>query len=116
MEILRYPDRKDWTPLCKRALAETANEVKTIVADIIANVRNNGDKALIEYEQKFTGAQLSSLCVSQQEIDEALSIVFRSRITAWKTIYCFFNLFHFKNTRNNIFSYFFLFLPERIFK
>ena len=71
MEILRYPDRKDWTPLCKRVLAETANEVKTIVADIIANVRNNGDKALIEYEQKFTGAQLSSLCVSQQEIDEA---------------------------------------------
>ncbi len=71
MEILRHPDRKDWAPLCKRAIAETANEVKTVVADIITNVRNNGDNAIIEYEHKFTGVQLSSLCVSQQEIDEA---------------------------------------------
>lgn len=75
MEILRYPEKNDWSRLCKRALAETAIEVQNIVADIIANIRERGDEALIEYEQRFTGAQLSSLNVSQQEIDEAESLI-----------------------------------------
>lgn len=75
MEILRYPERNEWSRLCKRAIAETAVEVKNIVADIIANIRERGDEALTEYEQRFTGAQLSSLSVTQQEIDEAESLV-----------------------------------------
>ena len=75
MEILRYPERNEWSRLCKRAIAETAVEVKNIVADIIANIRKRGDEALTEYEQRFTGAQLSSLSVTQQEIDEAESLV-----------------------------------------
>ena len=75
MEILRYPERNEWSRLCKRAIAETATEVKNIVADIIANIRERGDEALTEYEQRFTGAQLSSLSVTQQEIDEAEALV-----------------------------------------
>jgi histidinol dehydrogenase len=75
MEILRYPERNEWSCLCKRAIAETAVEVKNIVADIIANIRERGDEALTEYEQRFTGAQLSSLSVTQQEIDEAEALV-----------------------------------------
>lgn len=75
MEIIRYPERNEWSRLCKRAIAETAVEVKNIVADIIANIRERGDEALIEYEQRFTGAQLSSLSVTPQEIDEAESLV-----------------------------------------
>ena len=75
MEILRYPERNEWSRLCKRAIAETATEVKHIVADIIANIRERGDEALTEYEQRFTGAQLSSLSVTQQEIDEAEALV-----------------------------------------
>ena len=75
MEILRYPERNEWSRLCKRAIAETAVEVKNIVADIIANIRERGDEALTEYEERFTGAQLSSLSVTQQEIDEAESLV-----------------------------------------
>ncbi len=46
-----------------------------IVSDIIDNVRKNGDKALYEYSEKFDKAKLSSLIVTKEEIQEALSLV-----------------------------------------
>lgn len=48
----------------------TAN-VSDIVTGIIAEVRKNGDSALKSYAEKFDGATLASLEVSQSEIDEA---------------------------------------------
>ena len=49
--------------------------VEQIVAVIIADVRKNGDKAVLNYNLKFDKAELDTLLVSQQEIDEAFSIV-----------------------------------------
>ena len=45
--------------------------VENIVAEIIENVRKNGDSALYEYCEKFDGVKLSSLEVSEDEISEA---------------------------------------------
>ena len=45
--------------------------VEAIVADIIRNVRENGDDALKEYSLKFDKAEIKNLRVTQQEIDEA---------------------------------------------
>ena len=50
-------------------------DVSGTVAEIIANVRKNGDAALMEYTQKFDGATLDSLLVTKEEIDEALGLV-----------------------------------------
>ena len=50
-------------------------DVAGTVAEIIKNVRENGDKALFGYCEKFDKAQLSSLAVTKEEIDEALSLV-----------------------------------------
>lgn len=47
--------------------------VAETVSEIISNVRNNGDKALIEYTEKFDKCSLSTLTVSEDEIAEALS-------------------------------------------
>lgn len=49
--------------------------VEQIVADIIANVREKGDKAVLEYNKKFDKADLTALLVSQEEIDEAFATV-----------------------------------------
>ncbi len=49
--------------------------VEGIVADIILNVRTNGDKAVLEYCEKFDKAKLSSLLVSEEEINEAVNAV-----------------------------------------
>ena len=53
----------------------TATGVEDIVADIIKDVRENGDSALYKYCEKFDKAVLSSLEVTKEEIDEAMSIV-----------------------------------------
>ena len=51
-----------------------ASNVEGIVTDIIANVRQNGDKALFEYSKKFDKVDLASLEVSSEEIDEAFEL------------------------------------------
>ena len=48
----------------------TAN-VADIVSDIIDNVRRRGDEALLEYARRFDRAELSSLEVTPEEIEEA---------------------------------------------
>ena len=48
----------------------TAN-VEGAVAEIIANVRKNGDAALREYSEKFDGVTLDSIEVKKEERDEA---------------------------------------------
>lgn len=50
-------------------------DVGGTVAEIIRNVRQNGDKALLEYSRKFDKAELTSLLVTQEEIDEAMTLV-----------------------------------------
>ncbi len=52
----------------------TANVADT-VTEIIRNVRQNGDKALLEYTKKFDKAELTSLQVSEAEFDEAFATV-----------------------------------------
>ncbi len=48
--------------------------VEGIVSDIIANVKANGDKALFEYCERFDKVKLSSLEVTEEEINEAFEI------------------------------------------
>ncbi len=50
-------------------------DVSGIVADIINDVRLNGDQALFNYCRKFDKAELKSLEVTREEIDEAFNTV-----------------------------------------
>lgn len=52
-----------------------ASNVEGVVSEIIANVINNKDKAIFEYNEKFDKATLSSLEVTSEEIDEAFGSV-----------------------------------------
>lgn len=46
-------------------------EVNRTVEDIITNVRDNKDKALLEYTEKFDGVKLDRIQVTEEEIEEA---------------------------------------------
>ena len=50
-------------------------DVSDVVSDIIADVRKNGDEALIRYAARFDRAELTALEVTQQELDDALEAV-----------------------------------------
>ena len=70
MQIYPYGS-VDKSKLFFRGVAESG--VGDIVTDIIANVRENGDDALLEYARRFDKAELESLEVSQEEIDAAFA-------------------------------------------
>ncbi|MBQ4136874.1 MAG: histidinol dehydrogenase [Clostridia bacterium] len=53
------------------ARAEGISDVGETVADIIADVRERGDKALFDYAEKFDRASLESLEVTKEEIEAA---------------------------------------------
>ena len=55
--------------------ADPTGDVSGIVADIIADVRANGDKALFKYCERFDKAKLTSLEVTNEEIEEAFNTV-----------------------------------------
>lgn len=54
---------------------EAVLSVADTVAEIIRNVRERKDAAVLEYCEKFDGAKLNSLSVSKEEMEEALSAV-----------------------------------------
>ena len=75
--------------------------VEDIVADIIKNVRENGDSAVLSYTEKFDKAALSSLLVSEEEIAEAIALVEPEFIEILKKAAANIRKFHEKQVRNS---------------
>ncbi|MBO4954242.1 MAG: histidinol dehydrogenase, partial [Clostridia bacterium] len=67
------------------ARTQTETDVSGIVSDIIATVRREGDAALKAYAKKFDGAELKSLLVTPEELDEAVASVSPKFIEILKT-------------------------------
>lgn len=61
---------------------KTSDEVVKLVNDIIENVRTNKDKALFEYNEKFDKVSLTTLKVTNEEIEEAIKQVDPSFLAA----------------------------------
>lgn len=57
--------------ILQRGGAQTSDEIDAAVAGILADVRQNGDAAVLAYAEKFDGVKLTSLRVTQEEIDAA---------------------------------------------
>lgn len=76
-------------------------DVSAIVSDIIENVKANGDKALFEYCKKFDKADLSSLEVSEAEIQEAFESVEPRFIEILEKAAANIRAFHEKQVRNS---------------
>ena len=75
--------------------------VESIVAEIIENVKKNGDKALFEYCEKFDKVSLDSLEVSQEEIDEAFKLADSSFVKIVEEAAQNIRAFHEKQVRNS---------------
>ena len=74
MNIIRYPKRGDWTSITERPQLDTST-LNATVSNILADIKAHGDAAVRRYEEKFDHVQLNSLAVSEEEIDEAWTIV-----------------------------------------
>ncbi len=65
-----------------KVLPKQPQKNKSIVESILKNVKKNGDAAIKKYEKKFSGANISSLHVSQEEIKNAYSKVSKTEIAS----------------------------------
>ena len=78
---------------------ESELDVSDIVTDIISDVRKNGDAALLAYAKKFDKAELSSLEVTDAEIEEAFQSVEPEFIEILKQAAVNIRAFHEKQVR-----------------
>ena len=72
--MIIYPKTEEWDSLCKRPALDRSDLEDTVKA-ILQNVRRNRDFALYELEEKYDGAVLKSLKVSQAEMDRSVASV-----------------------------------------
>jgi len=77
MQVIKYPIRSDWEEILARPVIDTSS-LNNVVSGVLDDVRGRGDKAVYEYEEKFDKVKLSSLAVSQEEIEEAENLVSES--------------------------------------
>ena len=74
INVIKYPDRKDWQQFIKRPVIENASLEKT-VRKILEKVKEKGDKAVRKYTKEFDGVKLKKLAVSEKEIKTAENIL-----------------------------------------
>ena len=83
------------------ARTSPTESVSDTVQKIIARVREAGDTALYEYGEKFDGVRLTSLAVTKEEIEEALTLVEDKFLTVLKKAAINIRRFHEKQVRNS---------------
>jgi len=74
MKIYRYPAKEQWADIIARPRLDLS-QLNATVASVLADVKKRGDEAVKEYETKFDKAELSSLAVTEQEMDEAENLI-----------------------------------------
>ena len=70
MKKILYPDKKDWSEMLRRPTQNVETLFENVGA-ILKNVKANGDKAVLGYEEQFDKVKLESLAVTPEEIKEA---------------------------------------------
>jgi histidinol dehydrogenase len=70
MKKIIHPDRKDWAEILKRPVLNMET-LRGTVCEVLDRVKAEGDKAVIEYEERFDKVKLDSLAVTEEEMKEA---------------------------------------------
>jgi histidinol dehydrogenase len=74
MRTVLFPAKSEWNALCSRAVIEN-EDIDEIVSNILHDVRQNGDSALLAYAKKFDNADLQTLQVSENELIESENLL-----------------------------------------
>ena len=92
MNIITNPKRSVWSSLTERPYVDNKS-VNTVVKEVFENVKNYGDKSLIEYTKKFDNIELATIKVEAKSITNSEFIISQklkdSIDLAFKNIYKF---------------------------
>ncbi|WP_114937207.1 histidinol dehydrogenase [Mucilaginibacter endophyticus] len=76
---------------------DPANEIRTIVEDVITNVQQHGDSALFDYALKFDKVELNKLYLEKAELEEIAKAISADQKAALETAYS--NIYKFHQTQ-----------------
>ena len=93
MQIIAYPDRKDWPDLLARPMQDSLSIEKT-VGPILKKVKQEGDAALRELALRFDNVELSEIKMPQAAIEAAESQLSDELKTAIQQAYQNIRVFH----------------------
>ena len=92
MNIITNPKRSVWSSLIERPYIDNKSVI-TVVKEVFENVKNYGDKSLIEYTKKFDNIELTTIEVEAKSISNSEFIISQklkdSIDLAFKNIYKF---------------------------
>ena len=74
MKIYRFPNKDLWGEIIARPRLDLT-KLNATVSSVLADVKQRGDAAVKEYEEKFDKAVLTSLAVTEQEMDKAEQLI-----------------------------------------
>ena len=74
IQVILHPGKEDYQALLSRPHKDAA-DLGATVAFVLDDVRMEGDNAVLRYEAKFDKAELSSLAVTEEELQEAEALV-----------------------------------------
>ena len=74
MKIYEYPGREEWPAIVERPQMDVSR-LNAVVADVLNDVRQRGDAAVMDFEERFDHVRLASLAVTEEEIDEAVQSI-----------------------------------------
>ncbi|MBD1386423.1 histidinol dehydrogenase [Mucilaginibacter rigui] len=95
METFKYSDlsKGDITHLVQRNV-DPANEIRALVENVIEQVKQHGDSALLNYAEQFDKVELTKLYLNKAELEELASAVSEDQQEALQTAYANIYKFH----------------------
>ena len=74
MKIIKYPQRDSWEEIVRRPHLDLS-QLNATVNGVLSDIKENGDKAVRKYEEKFDHASLSKIEVTAEEKEKAMSLI-----------------------------------------
>ncbi|MBO4786420.1 MAG: histidinol dehydrogenase [Prevotella sp.] len=93
MKTIEYPKREEWKDIVERPHLDVS-QLNNTVSQVLSDIRQNGDKAVMVYERKFDHVELESLAVTEAEIDEAFNNIDSDLLEAIRLAHSNISKFH----------------------
>lgn len=71
MNIIKYPKRSEWSRILERPHLDVS-QLNATVQNVLERIKHEGDAAVIEFESKFDHVNMTSLAVSEAEMNEEI--------------------------------------------
>ena len=93
MKIIIRPSREEWNDIVRRPQLDVT-QLNMTVKGILDDIREHGNQAVFKYEKTFDHAELTSLEVTQKDIQDALEQTDKDLLEALKTAHRNIACFH----------------------